>query len=237
MDSVKIDRNDYDHILYVLDKRANKLRRGVFVLIYFLVCVVACVAIVAYNIKKTPNSPLANAISATLDSRKEKDIKVALDDFFNQLSSTNLQAGMVAKNTLDSNVKESPESQDKICRPSQSFMDDWFIKSTPEKSASEKIAESIASIIISLSVFMFIGFALRTILVFIKYYMQLGTDYDNQKIAFMLSKGEHDKFSKTLSLLRECNINFEKTPPLPQEKIFNGLLDVAKNATSGNTKS
>ena len=98
----------------------------------------------------------------------------------------------------------------------------------PEKTESEKVADSIATVLISLSLVIFVGFVMRAVLVFTRYYMQLATDYDNQKIAFLLSKHEGKDFGSTLEELRSSKINFEKTPTMPQEKIILGLVDALK---------
>ncbi|VDZ89833.1 Uncharacterised protein [Lelliottia amnigena] len=78
---------------------------------------------------------------------------------------------------------------------------------------------------------------MRAVLVFIRYYMQLGTDFENQRLAYIISKKEGGDFSKTLQDLRSSNINFEKTPQLPQEKIIIGLIDVLKKIDPSNKNS
>ncbi|EMB2615594.1 hypothetical protein U8Z48_004388 [Escherichia coli] len=93
------------------------------------------------------------------------------------------------------------------------------------KSPSQELAESVASIVISLTLLIFVGFVMKASIMFIKYHMQIGNDYDNQKIAYLLSKGDIDVFEKTLDCLRTHNITFEKTPNLPQEKIIDGLIN------------
>ncbi len=92
------------------------------------------------------------------------------------------------------------------------------------KSESEKIADSIATVLLNLSLIIFIGFVMKAVLVFIRYYMQLGTDFENQKLAYVLSQGHVGDFSNILKNLRENSINFEKTPTLPQEKIILSLI-------------
>lgn len=99
----------------------------------------------------------------------------------------------------------------------------------PEKTESEKVADSIATVLISLSLLIFVGFVMRAVLVFTRYYMQLATDYDNQKIAYLLSKHEGKEFGTTLEELRNNKINFEKTPSMPQEKIILGLVETLKS--------
>ncbi|WP_010284267.1 hypothetical protein [Pectobacterium brasiliense] len=91
-----------------------------------------------------------------------------------------------------------------------------------------KIAESISAVLLNLSVIVFLGFVMRAVLVFIRYYMQLGTDYENQRLAYILSKGDNNKFSDILYTLRENKINFEKTPSPPQEKIILSALELLK---------
>ncbi len=96
------------------------------------------------------------------------------------------------------------------------------------KNQSEKIADSIATVLLTLSLIIFVGFIMRAVLVFIRYYMQLGTDFENQRLAYIISKKEGVDFSKTLQDLRSSDIKFEKTPQMPQEKIILSLIDVLK---------
>ena len=105
------------------------------------------------------------------------------------------------------------------------------------KNQSEKIADSIATVLLTLSLIIFVGFIMRAVLVFIRYYMQLGTDFENQRLAYIISKKEGVDFSKTLQDLRSSNINFEKTPQLPQEKIILSLIDVLKKIDPSNKNS
>lgn len=233
------DNASYSYILKTLEGRARKTRRNVFVLIYFLVIVVAGVILIAYNIKNTSNSPLANAISAAIDSNNREKLNGLILQASSDQYLTKVKEGL--------NSKSLPkEKADKVEREVKSMTDDevdsqllsnWSNYIRPYKSTSEKIAESIASLFISLSILMFIAYVMRVLLVFIKYYMQLGADHENQQMAFMMSKGDHEMFSKNLSLFRAHNINLEKTPSMPQEKLIMGLIDVAKNAKDSMRKS
>lgn len=90
------------------------------------------------------------------------------------------------------------------------------------------VAASVSRVLLNLSIIIFLGFIMRAVLVFIRYYMQLGTDYENQKLAYMLSKGSTETFGNVLTTLRENKINFEKTPVPPQEKIILSALDIVK---------
>ncbi|WP_426606919.1 hypothetical protein [Pantoea anthophila] len=233
------DNASYSYILKTLEGRARKTRRNVFVLIYFLVIVVAGVILIAYNIKNTSNSPLANAISAAIDSNNREKLNGLILQASSDQYLTKVKEGLNSKSL-------SKERADKVEREVKSMTDDevdsqllsnWSNYIRPFKSTSEKIAESIASLFISLSILMFIAYVMRVLLVFIKYYMQLGADHENQQMAFMMSKGDHEMFSKNLSLFRAHNINLEKTPSMPQEKLIMGLIDVAKNAKDSMKKS
>ncbi|EDS6341817.1 TPA: hypothetical protein HFK59_000778 [Escherichia coli] len=124
------------------------------------------------------------------------------------------------------------DDQNKVSRKSIQPNDLIFFR----KDTSEKIADSVTSIIVSFSILIFIGYVMRVAIVFIKYHMQLGTDYDNQKIAFLLSKGQPEEFRNNLETLRNHTIGFDKTPLPPQEKIIMGLID-AVGAARKNTKS
>jgi len=230
MDKMKLKEIDYEYILKVLDKRSKDVRRNLFILIYFLVIVVAIVVVIAYNIKNTSESPLANAISAVIDSRQQTELKKILNDFAlsSHIKGVRDNIGKGELNSSESDTADVDFLKDNEAELAfRAFLKASF---SPEKSTSEKIAESIAALIISFSVLMFIGFVMRAILVFVKYYMQLGTDFENQKIAFMLSGGDSDEFSKNLSNLRAHNITFEKTPSLPQEKLMSKVIELVNSS-------
>jgi hypothetical protein len=132
----------------------------------------------------------------------------------------------------NASVEIPPESKDfvqpKFTLPN---IDDFIsgkLSSKPEKTESEKIADSIATVLISLSLVIFVGFVMRVVLVFTRYYMQLATDYDNQKIAYLLSKHEQKEFGTTLEELRSNKINFEKDSFNASRKIILGLVETLK---------
>lgn len=241
MNTHQDDNASYSYILKTLEGRAKKTRRNVFVLIYFLVIVVAGVVLIAYNIKNTSNSPLANAISAAIDSNNREQLtgiilKASSDQFLTNLKdqgkSNSKSTAKERADKVESEVKSMTEDE-----VNSRLLANWSNHIRTYKSTSEKIAESIASLFISLSILMFIAYVMRVLLVFIKYYMQLGADHENQQMAFMMSKGDHEIFSKNLSLFRAHNINLEKTPSMPQEKIIMGLVDIAKNAKDSMKKN
>lgn len=143
-----------------------------------------------------------------------------------------LSTGKEVVQQPNASVEIPPEGKDfvqpKFTLPN---IDDFIsgkFSSKPEKTESEKVADSIATVLISLSLVIFVGFVMRAVLVFTRYYMQLATDYDNQKIAYLLSKHEEKEFGTTLEVLRSNKINFEKTPSMPQEKIILGLVEALK---------
>ncbi|MFP1280391.1 hypothetical protein ACJZD7_28905, partial [Klebsiella pneumoniae] len=90
---------------------------------------------------------------------------------------------------------------------------------------------------LSFSVLLFIGYVTRIFVIFTKYYMQLSNDYENQKIAYMLSRGDISKFSSTLDALRNHNISFDKTPHPPQEKLIAGLTEAIAAQTKSKFKN
>lgn len=233
MNSSSIDKKEYEEVLMILEKRSRTIRRNVFLLIYFVVTLGAVVAVVAYKINNKSTSPLASAISSAIESNNDDRIsklfqkallgeKAQKELFGDKKSNQNRNVESMTDKEVEDELKSN--WQELEFRP-------------PEKSTSEKIAESISALVISFSVLMFIGFVMRVLLVFIKYYMQLGADYENQRIAFMLSKGENDKFTKTLSVLREQNIGFEKTPTLPQEKMIDKVIELTKTLKNDSSKN
>ncbi|WP_338570617.1 hypothetical protein VRB37_16785 [Erwinia billingiae] len=229
MNSPNLDKNEYTYILEVLERRSRHTRRNVLLLIYFVVLTGAFVSTFAFVINKNSNSPLNNAISSAIDFNQNLE------------EQKNIQKILLEITNNTTKLAETPE-KDKISSPIKNSTDNlsdqevdnvlnrsWLRLAKPQKTTSEKIVETVSAVVISFSVLMFVGFVMRAMLVFIKYYMQLGTDFENQKIAFMLSRGESDGFSKSLSILRNHNISFEKTPNMPQEKILDKIIELTKS--------
>ncbi|MEN4930209.1 hypothetical protein ABEI22_14015 [Erwinia billingiae] len=242
MNTLSNDSDEYEHILNALDRRAKNIRRNVFVLIYFVVTTAALVSVGAYIVNHAPNSPLSKAISAFIDSnqntKNEKALQQAASILNNQLAkfqAENEDASSYKKNR-NSEITESVKSMSNK-ELNDALTSKWLNWKPVEKSTSEKIAESISALVVSFSILMFVGFVMRAMLVFIKYYMQLGTDFENQKIAFMLSRGDTEGFSKNLTLLREHNVSFDKTPSMPQEKIIDKVIELTKNARGESGKN
>ncbi|GKM49512.1 hypothetical protein NXH23_20460 [Klebsiella pneumoniae] len=210
--------SEYQEILKVLEKRASKSRITIIILIYSMLIAAFFVVGAAYYIK-TNQSPIGELTNYLFSISEKAKTEVALKE----LKET-LQALSKIKNPASNEIIQHSENE------ALPFTASAFNYLLPNSSPSEKIASSIASVLLSFSLILFIGFVMKSILVFIRYYMQLGTDFDNQKIAFILSKGDQSQFQQYLSSLRDHNISFEKTPPLPQEKIIASLIEALGNA-------
>ncbi|EMF4362710.1 hypothetical protein SBT20_03590 [Klebsiella pneumoniae] len=210
--------SEYQEILKVLEKRASKSRMTIIILIYSMMIAASIVVGAAYYIKtnQSPISELTNYLFSISEKAKTEVALRELKETFQALSKNN-----------NPTSNEITQHSDNEALP---FTASAFNYLLPNNSPSEKIASSIASVLLSFSLILFIGFVMKSILVFIRYYMQLGTDFDNQKIAFILSKGDQSQFQQYLSSLRDHNISFEKTPPLPQEKIIASLIEALGNA-------
>lgn len=209
--------SEYHDILKVLEHRARKSRLSIFILIYSMLLVATLVMIGAYYIK-TNQSPISTLTSSLLSFSEKARTEAAIKDF-------NATFGDMLKSTNTTSVQEPKQNGNNGLFYSASIVNSLLSSNSP----SEKIASSIASVLLSFSVILFVGFVMKSILIFIRYYMQLGTDFDNQKIAFVLSKGEQQQFQTYLSCLRDHNVSFEKTPSLPQERIITGLIEVLAN--------
>ncbi|MGR7054131.1 hypothetical protein ACU637_25975, partial [Klebsiella aerogenes] len=112
-----------------------------------------------------------------------------------------------------------------------------FITTASETSAESTIKEAIsvaAPYLIFFTAIMFIGYTLRLLIIFIKYNMQMTNDYENQTFSFLLSRGSTSEFKDLIQTLRKHNINFEKTPNLPQEKLIYELIDLARSNKNKN---
>ncbi|MBK0124625.1 hypothetical protein IAE30_12805 [Pantoea sp. S61] len=228
----KFDENEYQEILRILDKRSRVTRLTLIILVYILILAVGLVFLGIFYTKNNDNSPFGKLISSFMQSKSvqsessERLLKILRT--FNEQNQEYLK-GLNESNREESKDNNSYQGNERISRGSVMPGDSIFMRSNN----SQNIANSIASVLLSLSLMIFVGFVMKAILVFIRYYMQLGTDFENQKIAYLLSKGEVGPFNDILMNLRKSNINFEKTPSLPQEKIILSLV----NALNSNKSS
>ncbi|HHQ6553232.1 TPA: hypothetical protein ACSTJZ_003126 [Serratia fonticola] len=207
----------------VLEHRARFVRRTNIALITLLIMAATLVATLIVGYKDNQKNWISDMLN--IPTIKRSSLKPGDLVFFNAgKSEGGKRVGIFLGNDLaaDSLKPISPE-QDDVFKA-------WRgITYNPEKSQSEKIADSIATVLLTLSLIIFVGFIMKAVLVFIRYYMQLGTDFENQRLAYIVSKKEGVDFGKTLQDLRSSDINFEKTPQLPQEKIVLSLIDALKN--------
>ncbi|ENL8728496.1 hypothetical protein AB6I73_003437 [Citrobacter amalonaticus] len=216
-----IEDKDFQHTLLALEKRAKftKIVTLSFVYIMFISMIIVIAGVV--SMKANSDNAVSRFITGVLDKDKVESARVLnenMQKFFDELA-------------ISENPKPIHDDQNKVSRKPFQPSDLVFFR----KDTSEKIADSVTSIIVSFSILIFIGYVMRVAIVFIKYHMQLGTDYDNQKIAFLLSKGHPEEFRNNLETLRNHTIGFDKTPLPPQEKIIMGLIE-AVGVTRKNTK-
>jgi hypothetical protein len=108
------------------------------------------------------------------------------------------------------------------------------VSNKPAESTIKEAITVAAPYLIFFTAIMFIGYTLRLLIIFIKYNMQMTNDYENQTISFLLSKGSTSEFKDLIQTLRSHNINFEKTPNLPQEKLIYELIDLARSNKNKN---
>lgn len=213
-------------IYSVLEHRARFVRRTNIALIILLIMAATLVATLIVGYKDNQKNWISDILNASIIKK-------------NNLKPGDLVLFNTGKNEGERHVGVFLGNDFKPLSPEQeaSYKAWRGITYNTTKNQSEKIADSIATILLTLSLIIFVGFIMRAVLVFIRYYMQLGTDFENQRLAYIISKKEGGDFSKTLQDLRSSNINFEKTPQLPQEKIIIGLIDVLKKIDPSNKNS
>ncbi|CAM7821825.1 MULTISPECIES: NlpC/P60 family protein [Enterobacteriaceae] len=210
----------------VLEHRARFVRRTNIALIILLIMAATLVATLIVGYKDNQKNWISDILNASIIKK-------------NNLKPGDLVLFNTGKNEGERHVGVFLGNDFKPLSPEQeaSYKAWRGITYNTTKNQSEKIADSIATVLLTLSLIIFVGFIMRAVLVFIRYYMQLGTDFENQRLAYIISKKEGGDFSKTLQDLRSSNINFEKTPQLPQEKIIIGLIDVLKKIDPSNKNS
>lgn len=205
MDSNFID-NEY--ILKTLDKRARSTRLIMITFVYIMLF--SMMAVIAGIISlKANNNNSVNDIISNLFHKNTNDTDAFIDKMIKK-----------SQNEINKTKTEINEGISDTAFNTKVILQGLF-----SKDPSEKIADAITSIIVSLSILFFIGYVMKIMIVFIKYYMQLSNEYDNQKMSFLMSKGDINDFPKILDSLRTHNISFDKTPVMAQEKIILGLID------------
>ncbi|MFJ5372875.1 hypothetical protein ACS91J_16110 [Pectobacterium carotovorum] len=206
----------------VLEHRARFVRRTNIALIILLIMAATLVATLIVGYKDNQKNWISDMLNTS--TIKRTSLKPGDLVLFNAgKSESDRHVGVFLGN----------DSEAGSFKPLSPEQDAWYeawrgITYNTAKNQSEKIADSIATVLLTLSLIIFVGFIMRAVLVFIRYYMQLGTEFENQRLAYIISKNEGVDFSKTLQDLRSSDINFEKTPQLPQEKIILSLIDVLK---------
>lgn len=209
----------YLETLKELNTRSISTRRITITFIYILLFATALVLTGIFAIKSKNNNPVTSFISSMIDGNNELyQATTTLNNY------TKAIADLIDTKTQSQGDKNAIVNDANKARTEKYRLqpgDLIYFK----KDKSEKIADSIASILISFSVLLFIGYVTRIFVIFTKYYMQLSNDYENQKIAYMLSRGDLSKFSVALDALRNHHISFDKTPHPPQEKLIAGLTE------------
>lgn len=214
----------------VLEHRASFVRRTNIALIILLIMAATLVATLIVGYKDNQKSLISDILNASAIKKNLKPGDLVLFNSGNNEGERHVGLFLGNDSKVGSLKPLSPEQE--------ATYKAWRgITYNTTKNQSEKIADSIATVLLTLSLIIFVGFIMRAVLVFIRYYMQLGTDFENQRLAYIISKKEGGDFSKTLQDLRSSNINFEKTPQLPQEKIILNLIDVLKKIDPSNNSA
>jgi len=213
-----------DPIIAVLEKRAKSARVTMLVFIYLIFTAMLLVFSGVVMMKSKNDNPFKSFVNMIYSPKV-----IDASSFVQRVHSENFNKPI----RTEAKKVEAEASQDEFEQMIKNLDVKSRIMDTYRswKSPPQELADSVASIVISLTLLIFVGFVMKASIMFIKYHMQIGNDYDNQKIAYLLSKGDIDVFEKTLGSLRTHNITFEKTPNLPQEKIIDGLisaLNIAK---------
>lgn len=216
-----IEDKEFQRTLLTLERRSKSTKLVTLSFVYIMFTSMILVIGGVVSMKANSDNAVSRFITGVLDKDKVEAARIFND---------NLQKFTDYYSSLNNNPPIH-DDVNKISRKPLQPGDMLYFK----KDTSEKIADSVTSIIVSFSILIFIGYVMRVAIVFIKYHMQLGTDYENQKIAFILSKGQPEEFRNNLETLKNHTVGFDKTPLPPQEKIIMGLIE-AVGATRKNSK-
>ncbi|WP_407223672.1 hypothetical protein [Enterobacter roggenkampii] len=218
---MEIEDKDFLNILNTLEKRTKYTRVATLTFVYVLFISMIVVIGSVVSIKIRNDNAINQFVTGVLDKNKTYTGVYAPD------------IPHTIKERMDQPQNSATyDDEHKLTRKTLQPGDLITFK----RDTTDKIADGIVSIIVSFSILLFIGYVMRVSIVFIKYYMQLSNDYENQKVAFLLSRGKPDTFSQILDTLRNNTIGFDKTPKLPQEKIITGLIEaigLAKQKAKG----
>ncbi|EFZ70574.1 hypothetical protein ECOK1357_1423 [Escherichia coli OK1357] len=212
-----LDEQKYNEILKTMEKRASRSKITTLLFLYILLTAVLCIP-ATYIFYKAESNKRDNALASLRLSSQQ--IESAFEKFtiMQQLTDKLAQAS----ENLNASKNSNP-----IIKKNESGINSTYLNT---KSTFEKAIETAAPYLLILSGILFTGYILRLFIVFIKYNMQMSNDYDNQRIAFLLSQGDTDEFGKIIQTLREHNVSFEKTPNLLQEKIIIELMSLLRSS-------
>ena len=209
----------YLETLEELNTRSKSTRLITITFIYILLFATALVLTGIFAIKSKSNNPISNFISSMIDGNNELYQATTILNSYTKAMERLTNTKSKSQNDKNTDINDANNANNERTRLQPGDL--IYFK----KDKSEKFADSIASILISFSVLLFIGYVTRIFVIFTKYYMQLSNDYENQRIAYMLSRGDLSKFSSVLDALRNHNISFDRTPSPPQEKLIAGLTE------------
>ncbi|HGM4725035.1 TPA: hypothetical protein ACKPZ3_003392 [Serratia marcescens] len=232
-------------ILKILNRRVTSIKRTTLFLIYLIFSIAVLGLTLGYSSNQKELSKTIHSIfnSSTL-SPEEEHLQKLHDDF---LSQYNEKISKTKQEHQDGSSRHIlPPNNDnfneKKVMEQLAASNDSIMKATARLAAATEFtreasttpysyASAIGSLIIKLTLGLFVLYIMRTVFVFIKYYMQLGNDYESQRLAYLISKGESKTFRENLEALRDNVIQMERMPKIPQEKLASEIAKVIKKET------
>ncbi|WP_261284270.1 hypothetical protein [Serratia proteamaculans] len=238
-------------IISALNKRVTTIRRTTLVLIYIIFSIAVLMLILGYS---SNQKELSKTIDSILDLRlqtsdeKQKEFNIALSPLQDKESVTPPKIPGLSQRRLlaTNNDADRKPNNETAAEAEESAKMSYFAAMSAAKADAvaaiaaitrEKstipysYASAIGSLILKFTLGLFVLYIMRTVFVFIKYYMQLGSDYENQRLAYLLSKGDDKSFRENLEALRGNRIQMERMPSIPQEKLISEIVNAIKKET------
>lgn len=204
---MSLEPDEYKKISFALEARIKQSKKATY-------CIIGILSII-----------LISFFTAVFLFHNQEKQTASLHELITIIDNTN--TALKSLNDLSQEIKDNKSG---IKRSGSTAT----VSNTPIESTIREAIAVAAPYLIFFTAIMLLGYTLRLLIIFIKYNMQMTNDYENQKISFLLSKGSNSEFKDLIQTLRNHNINFEKTPNTPQEKLIYKLIDLAQSNKNKN---
>lgn len=202
--------NDFHEVIKELRKNARISNLISITMTYVMVFILICSVVGTIAFQKQESS--SNPINDLFESMMGKNIKDKEDEKINEYDS---------KNKIESqSFRDGRELQNMILALKTA---NAFVPLNNNASVANGVSNSIAKVVLTLTLAFFAIYSVKISIVFIKYYSQLSSHYSALAAAFIASNGDFDKAVKLVKVLSTAHISMGKAPDTIHENALKNL--------------